>query len=75
MPGYIIATYLFMAIPFLGIWLNAFRRDTSQSAKKSQFSLIALAIATVFWPVVVPVSYLELLKTKRIAGRDRKFAH
>lgn len=75
MPGYIIATYLLMAVPFLSIWLNAFRRDTSLSARERQLSLVVLAIATVFWPVVVPLSYLELLQTKRILRRDRKFAH
>jgi hypothetical protein len=75
MPGYIIATYLLMAIPFLSIWLNAFRRDTSLSARDRQLSLVVLAVATVLWPVVVPISYLELLKKKRIAGGDRKFAH
>jgi hypothetical protein len=75
MSGYTIAIYLLVAIPFLSIWLNALRRDTPHSARERQLSLIALAIAIVFWPVVVPLSYLELLRTRGIVGGDRKFAH
>lgn len=35
------------------------------SSRQKQISVLVLLISTVFWPIVAPISYLELLTTKK----------
>jgi hypothetical protein len=57
---------VFMPILFVN-WLEFFRYEVdSLTGKERQISVISLAIATLFWPLVLPCAYLELLdKLKR----------
>ena len=58
--------YLLMASCFLNKWLKLFKQDASMTSEDRLLSRWILVIATISWPIVVPVAYLELLKTQEI---------
>lgn len=58
---FLIAFYVLLAPRFFRSWRLFFEQDTTLSPQERTFSQVVLAIATVFWPVVVPFAYLELL--------------
>ncbi len=58
----ILIFYILLACFFFGEWLGFFMDDKEMTSRMRWFSGIILAIATIFWPVVVPFAYLELLK-------------
>lgn len=60
----LLVPYLLMASCFFNSWLQLFKKDTSLSANDRLLSMVMLFIATILWPVVVPIAYLELLKQK-----------
>jgi hypothetical protein len=53
--------YLISASYFFTLWLKFFKQDTNLSFEERCFSLLILGIATLFWPIVVPLAYIELL--------------
>ena len=59
-----ISVYLLIAQRFFRLWYKLFQRDTSMSIQEKRFSRIVLAIGTVLWPIVVPISYWILLEKK-----------
>ena len=65
MTHYLVTIYLLTAGVFFSRWIKFFLKDNKMSSCQKQASLLVLLIATVFWPVVAPVSYLELLTTKK----------
>lgn len=42
-------------------WLSFFMQDEEMSSQERLFSGVVLIIATIFWPIVTPFAYLELL--------------
>ncbi|MEB3292840.1 MAG: hypothetical protein VKJ24_06750 [Synechococcales bacterium] len=62
-----VLTCYFLVMPVLfWNWITVFRKDRGMSSAERQLSLVVLAIATLLWPIVLPLSYLELLgKVKR----------
>jgi hypothetical protein len=46
-------------------WLDFFVKDSGMTKEQRRFSVVILAIATLFWPISVPFSYLELLKSQQ----------
>lgn len=57
-----ILVYLIMACCFFNEWLVFFLADEDMDSEQHLFSIIMLVTATIFWPIVVPFAYLELLK-------------
>jgi hypothetical protein len=55
------AFYGLMAIRLFRIWWVFFKRDTDLAPGWAYISIAVLVLASVFWPVVVPFAYLELL--------------
>jgi hypothetical protein len=53
--------YLIFGSYFFTIWLKFLKRDTRLSLEDRWLSLVILGIATLLWPIVVPLAYLELL--------------
>ena len=51
--------YLLLALYYFMIWLNIFRKDTDLSLEEKHLSWIVLIVATIFWPITVPISYFE----------------
>lgn len=60
----LVVTYLLTGSCFFYRWLQLFKKDTSLSSNERLLSLVMLVMATILWPVVVPIAYLELLKQK-----------
>lgn len=58
--------YLIMTPLFFSIWFNFFQRDSSLSYEDKRLSWVILLTATILWPVVVPIAYLELLSKHNI---------
>ena len=61
------AIYFSAAFYFFGFWFEAFKRDTNMSIQEKRLSLLVLIVATVLWPIAVPICYLERVNT---AARD-----
>jgi len=62
--------YCMIAAHFFRVWLKYFHKDYYMlSAEDKLISKQILALATIFWPIVVPLAYLELLKAKRTQDR------
>ncbi len=62
----VVALYIVvMPILFLN-WYGLYQQDQDMTESERQISRIVMVIATVLWPIVLPMSYLELLsKVKR----------
>lgn len=55
-----------MSYCFFCQWLEFFLEDEDINYMKPRlFSSVILVIATIFWPIVVPFAYLELLKFQK----------
>lgn len=62
------AVYLLFAGYFFKGWFDLYKRDTKMSAEEKQLSWVILAIATLLWPIAVPLSYMEKVsKAKKSA--------
>jgi hypothetical protein len=61
----VIIFYLIMASCFFNQWLVFFLADEEMDSEQRFYSTIVLVIATILWPIVVPLAYLELLKFHR----------
>ncbi|MBD2743092.1 hypothetical protein [Coleofasciculus sp. FACHB-1120] len=57
--------YLLIAATLFTLWLELFKRDRSWNTEERFSSFITLTVATVFWPLVLPIAYIEVLKTKQ----------
>jgi hypothetical protein len=60
-----ITLYLSFATCLLNQWLFFLLNDRDMSQKQRFLSKIILALITIFWPIIVPFAYLELLKFHR----------
>ncbi|WP_427158126.1 hypothetical protein ACQFX9_20685 [Aliinostoc sp. HNIBRCY26] len=56
-----IAFYLAIAYFLLRKWLFFFLEDKEMSDSQRSISRVILFIATIFWPIIVPIAYIELL--------------
>jgi uncharacterized membrane protein len=66
------ACYLLVMPVLFANWFGMFQQDTEATGIERQLSWIVLALATVAWPVVLPLTYVELLaKVKRYERRER----
>jgi uncharacterized membrane protein len=68
----VVALYIVvMPILFLN-WYGLYQQDQEMTESERQISRIVMMIATVLWPIVLPMSYLELLskvkRYERVAG-------
>ncbi len=62
----LVIIYLLSGLCFFSIWLEFLKGDTSLTAKDRLSAVAVVVIATVFWPIVVPIAYLSLLKAKGV---------
>jgi Ca2+/H+ antiporter len=61
----LIVSYLLISLCFFINWLNFFKQKHNLAPEDRFLSLVILVIATILWPVAVPISYLELLKARK----------
>ncbi|MBD2313640.1 hypothetical protein H6G20_18385 [Desertifilum sp. FACHB-1129] len=60
------SVYLLLGVTFFQNWYDAFKRDQPNLDEEDIFiSRIVLGVATVLWPVVVPISYIKVLQATR----------
>ena len=60
--------YLTSAFYFFTIWLSFLKRDIDLSLEDKQSSLLILVVATILWPFVVPMAYIELISKRKKCG-------
>ncbi|NMF63903.1 hypothetical protein DP115_14445 [Brasilonema octagenarum UFV-OR1] len=58
----VIIVYLIMASCFFNQWVVFFLADEDMDSEQRFYSTIVLVVATILWPIIVPLAYLELLK-------------
>ncbi len=60
------ALYFSKAFYHFAIWFNVFKQETSLSSTDKGLLWGVLVLATILWPIAVPISYLE----KRSLGQQ-----
>jgi lysylphosphatidylglycerol synthetase-like protein (DUF2156 family) len=65
-----IIVYLAIAYSLFSEWLFFFLSDKDISREQRFLSGIVLVLITIFWPMVVPFAYLELLKFHRKHNKE-----
>lgn len=71
----LVLLYLAILKRIFKMWLKFFQQDSDISQAEKRLSWFILIIGAVFWPLVVPVSYLALLEEKleqnnKLEGKD-----
>ena len=56
----LLALYLSGAVVYFAIAFKAFQQDTDLSPSEMRLSRIVLVVASVTWPVLVPLSCMEI---------------
>ena len=51
--------YLVVALSFFGTLFNGLSKSTDLSKEQRECSLKVMSLAAIFWPIVLPISYLE----------------
>jgi hypothetical protein len=60
---YSLLTCYLIVMPILFFnWYDLYQQDSEMTNAERQVSRIVLAIATLLWPIVLPLSYLELIR-------------
>jgi hypothetical protein len=57
----LLVIYLVMGTILFTTWLKFFQRDTSLVFEDKVLSALTLVVASLLWPLVVPLAYLELI--------------
>lgn len=57
----LICFYILVALYLLTAWLHFLKREAGLSSQQKVLSFLAVGIATVFWPLVLPIAYVKLL--------------
>lgn len=60
----LVLLYLAMLQRVFKVWLQFFQQESDITPEEKRLSWFILIIGAVFWPLVVPVSYLALLEQK-----------
>ncbi len=60
-----ITFYLLIASNLFAIWFQFFNKYTSRFERRRFSYLMTLIVAAAFWPVVVPIAYMSILKDKQ----------
>lgn len=69
-PVFLEVIYLTIATFFFKVWRDLFEQNVNLSSEERQFSKMILLVATIFWPIVVPIAYLELIsKSQKLQKR------
>ncbi|MEQ8756213.1 MAG: hypothetical protein RID09_22255 [Coleofasciculus sp. G1-WW12-02] len=58
---WLITLYTLVSLYLLVAWFRFFKQGTGLSAQQNLLSLLTIGIATVFWPLVLPIAYAKLL--------------
>lgn len=68
----LLAFYAVMMPMLFTNWYGLYSQEAGMSLNQRQTSRIVIMVATLLWPIVLPMSYLELLKkVKRYERQSR----
>ncbi|WP_427158506.1 hypothetical protein ACQFX9_22070 [Aliinostoc sp. HNIBRCY26] len=62
----LIISYVLMSCYFFANWLRFALRHPHSSPEDKFLSFLMFLITTIFWPLIVPVSLIEVVKTRKI---------
>ncbi len=61
----IVVSYLLMTCYFFINWFKFTLRSPSSSPEDNFLSFVMFIISTIFWPIIIPMSFMEILKTRK----------
>ncbi len=59
-------SYVLITFYFLQNWLRFSRRNPTSSPADKFLSFVMLVITTILWPLIVPVSCMEIIQARRL---------
>ncbi len=62
----LLISYLLMTCYFFTNWVSFTLRHPSSSPEDKFLSFVMCLITTVFWPLIVPMSLIEILKQRKL---------
>ncbi|OUL28906.1 hypothetical protein BV375_16620 [Nostoc sp. 106C] len=62
----VVISYLLISCYFFGNWLVFSLRHPTSSPEDKFLSFVIFLIATIFWPLMIPISCLEMLKQRKM---------
>lgn len=62
----LVVTYLLGSSYFFIKWLKFFKGQPELAPEDTFLSLVILVITTILWPLIVPISFLEFLRTRKL---------
>lgn len=62
----LLISYLLMTCYFFTNWVSFALRHPSSSPEDKFLSFVMCLITTVFWPLIVPMSLIEILKQRKL---------
>ncbi|WP_017317638.1 hypothetical protein [Mastigocladopsis repens] len=62
----LVISYLLMTGYFFITWLRFSLRHPSASPEDTFLSFVLFLITTVLWPIVLPLSFVEILRTRKV---------
>ncbi len=61
----VVVSYLLMTCYFFVNWLRFTLRHPSSSPEDKFLSFVMFIISTMFWPIIIPMSCMEVFRTKK----------
>ncbi len=62
----LVISYLLMSGYFLTNWLNFSLRHPTSSPEDKFLSFVLFLISSIFWPVIIPITCIEILKKRKL---------
>lgn len=62
----VMISYVLMTCYFLSNWIRFSLRNQTSSPEDKFLSFIMFLIATIFWPLIVPMSLIEVIRQKKL---------
>ncbi|MDR9898604.1 hypothetical protein G7B40_029195 [Aetokthonos hydrillicola Thurmond2011] len=64
---FLIASYLLITCYFFSTWLRFSLRHPSSQPEDIFLSFVMFVVTTIFWPLLLPVSLIDIFKTRKFA--------
>lgn len=62
----LVLSYLLISCYFFGNWLVFYLRHPNDSPEDKLLSFVMFVISTIFWPLMIPISCLEMFKQRKL---------
>lgn len=61
-----VVSYVLMTLYFFTNWIRFSLRHPSSSVEETFLSFVMCCLTTLFWPLVIPMSLIEMVKTRKV---------